>query len=820
MPEIIKGLLVVISTKQGPALRVTFPTKKGTSIPTQIPLGHLHPNLEAESQQNLQGLNNREVDLELEGGQPRRIRPVGEAWANESANMVATNQDANAFHNPYNFIPAPPRNTAHPELGDRSPIGHDRYYDNYWSGKITCILTTITPLLIPDAANLQENQDTKHKTYDLRRVNGKPYLPPTSIKGMLRNAYEAITNSRFGVFEEHGDRLAYRMPIDIGLEMVPARIEKNREGRLIIRLYPGESQIGKNGNPINNVMYAAWLPRYNPNNDKLSPFATKYEGSKALPSHGDKVTVWLEQYEKTRKRKDDGRIIKIFTHWRVRKIVRHGDSLGLQPIGGQPSGRYRPTTGQKMIERDGFVCVTNKNIGGKHDERVFFSTGNQNLEIELTDELKKKWSELIANYQKTHQDEIKKGLKCPPALNHSHWSRHIVGGEQEKSLSDGTLCYAHVRKNGNDCEVLDLYPVMIPRGLFQKSPADLLPNELKPATRIQELSPADRIFGWVNQQGSGAYKGQLRISAVECKCKIEEGASAVECKTEKGASAIADFSPDGVPLAILGQPKPQQARFYVARNQEGKPLDKGMPKEAGFKENHHLRGRKVYPHHKGTKERGDWKDPMEDRALPEGAHREYRRPKLQGQEQRDDQNRSIKAWVEPDVEFQFEIDVVNLSNLELGALLYLLQLPESHYHRLGGGKPLGFGSVEIKITETDLRTGQKWQEFYRSLKNEEKPEQTQTLNCVEAFKDAVKTAYKTSKFDKVSFVEAFLKSAQGFDDGKPIHYPRLQPNPDPNGKNFKWFTANESTDGFKLSLPLLVEDGGLRYVPNIEEEQV
>ncbi len=209
---------------------------------------------------------------------------------------------------------------------------------------------------------------------------------------------------------------------------------------------------------------------------------------------------------------------------------------------------------------------------------------------------------------------------------------------------------------------------------------------------------------------------------------------------------------------------------------------------------------------------------MEDRTQDEGFRQEYRRPKLNGQEQQDDQNRSIKAWVKPEVEFQFEVNIVNLSEVELGALLWLLNLPKYQnatdlFHRLGGGKPLGFGSVKIQITETDLRTGQEWRNFYGSLVGEEKPAQTQALGCVEMFKKTVKIAYEKANFEDISFVAAFLKSAQGFNDNKPIHYPRLQPQLDPDGKNFEWFTANESTKGFKLSLPLLVEDRGLPYVP-------
>jgi hypothetical protein len=132
----------------------------------------------------------------------------------------------NFFHNPYNFIPAPPRNLDHPDLGDQPPISHDRYHADRWSGHISVTLTTHTPLLIQDASRVNEDERTGHKTFPTRLdVDCKPYLPPTSIKGMLRAAYEAVTNSRMSVFFKHDLPLAYRMPAQKKSMGIPARIE-------------------------------------------------------------------------------------------------------------------------------------------------------------------------------------------------------------------------------------------------------------------------------------------------------------------------------------------------------------------------------------------------------------------------------------------------------------------------------------------------------------------------------------------------------------------------------------------------------------------
>jgi len=812
-----QGKLTVTKTVQ---LQVIFTNRKGITGNVNIKPNDLSPSLLEQSKKAIAQLEGLEVEFELISGQPKKIREKGKEFESNpniqptsssqstpttvintsgsqaTQNIQSTSQSPPVasqvaklaspqnyppgnFHNPYNFVPSPPRNIGHPELGDHQPVGHGSYSPDYWSGKIAVTLTTKTPLLIPDAANATEDSH-KHKTYPIRKSSdGKPYLPPTSIKGMLRSAYESVTNSRFAIFEGHSDRLAYRMPASVGIEMVPARIENNQ-----ICLYPGTSTISNSGKPAQgDPMYAAWLPRYKTDSTNVL-YNTEF-------SHGQKVTVWLEKFNKT---KGDGQTI--FSYWKVIRLVSFNQNITEPQNDSRSYGSHKATGERKKAY--GFVCITKKNIDRKHDERVFFSE-DPPIRLELTSELKDKWQGLIKNYQEIHQDEIDKGLTSPPALNNSEWSRHIKAGQQEQNLADGTLCYAHIEKNGKEYTVLGLYPVMISRGLYQVSPEELLPDSLKPAKKIEDLSPSDRVFGWVVQKGSGSYKGNLSIYDVNC---ISEN------HTES-------FGNEGFPLAILGQPKPQQARFYQAQDQQGSPRRNNSDKKENYSQNNQgLRGRKVYPHHQGLPQ-GYW-DKLQQ--ANNARYQEYRRPS--GEKERDDQNRSIQAWVKPEVKFKFTIDIVNLSSVELGALLWLLSLPDNHYHRLGGGKPLGFGSVRLDIDweNSDLRTGQDWQEFYRSLLSVPKPD-FKPQRCIDNFKQAISKAYGNgNNFDTVSFIAAFARNTQGFNDNLPIHYPRTTSSPNLNGEGFDWFTQNEKTGkngGKKLSLPDLVNDRGLPFNPTI-----
>lgn len=254
---------------------------------------------------------------------------------------------------------------------------------------------------------------------------------------------------------------------------------------------------------------------------------------------------------------------------------------------------------------------------------------------------------------------------------------------------------------------------------YPKSPADLLHSSLKQADNMSELSPADRLFGWVplgksdqNQESEGGYKGRIRVVC-------EDGAR---------PEIIQDFDGKTLPLAILGQPKPAQGRFYVAKDDRGTPQDDGISKErSGYSKGKGLRGRKQYWHHKGLeagKAQNYWNPSVEDRTQQKenGRYQEYRRPSKNSREQTDSQNRSIKGWIKPGTVFQASLYVQNLQPEEIGALLWLLSLPKDHYFKLGYGKPLGFGSVRMEIDEDrcadrclPLGTGEDWKDYYAAF---------------------------------------------------------------------------------------------------------
>jgi CRISPR-associated protein (TIGR03986 family) len=848
MSEVFDGTLILKGEGKNRRRFLNYTSRKGKPMSEPINPDKLTTSLHNSSDVEVA------VSFELDtSGRPFRVREGGESWTqapsqsdkrsefNTHAESIKANKLGD-FHNPYNFIPAPPglRTCA---FADTVPVGNDRFYFDKYSGKLNVKMTVETPVLLHDTARITYTNDPKkgiseHKSYPIRVrslldhqgklivENGKnvlvPDITPTSVKGMLRAAYEAITNSRFSVFKEHDERLAYRMESTEGARSVPARIQRDPiSQKLYVALYTGTSEIGPDGRPLNDddslsdkerekngLLCAAWLPMYKTKRLGISDDVLR------LAKHGEQLFAWLEKIQHHNKKTN----APDFQYWRVRKLAIHESSLGHQPEPSPQKPYHRPLNLFKSAR--GFVCNTGQNIKNKHDERFFFIDGEVTRVKFDAGRHGKAWDSLIKNYRREHSEK-NGALTEPPDAEDAgstyklEWSRHIqrtdyrevsenarLGAEE---LREGSLCYARVLKNERGSfDLIELYPVTISRRIHEISPSDLLPQELWPAYTEEELSPADRLFGWVRQTGSqksralsveqrrvGAYRGQLRIGTIKL------------LESDPNQRGIEDFDNE-LPLQILGQPKPQQGRFYVAKDKDGRAQERALTNEqAGFRNKgiKGLRGRKVYPHHNVP---GDYWRPHRWSSLTIEAngvsyYQEYRRP--EGQKQRDKQNRSIKGWIPPKTEFIFDIHFMNLTTVELGALVWLLDLPDKHFHRFGGGKPLGFGSVRLDLLEegSEILSGESIKKRYESLE----PLDDASIPASQ-FKTEFENAFNSAS-RLTDILTAFKNAAKGFN--KPIHYPRMTLQPLAEGKNFEWFMANSRTN-LKRANGEVVKSGG------------
>jgi len=185
-------------------------------------------------------------------------------------------------------------------------------------------------------------------------------------------------------------------------------------------------------------------------------------------------------------------------------------------------------------------------------------------------------------------------------------------------------------------------------------------KEHKPATKLEELSPADRVFGWVSESGAdnplSSYMGQLSIGPITCDYE-----SGIKKETRT--------------LKVLASPMsdPRALKHYA--------------------DDSAIKGRKIYPHHQNWKVTGATTN------------------------QQGRLNQTFDDVIPANITFTFQISLRNLSAAELGALLFVLE-PSTHFHhRLGGGKPLGFGSVQLTVTKPEATTGAEWTKALKELRD-------------------------------------------------------------------------------------------------------
>lgn len=695
------------------------------------------------------------IEIEYEpkkDGQPLRIRErnvsddsVNSWWNDPNDRKEQQNNIAgNRFCNPYYFVRLQDRTNFKGDLGDQKPPGHSSYSPERYSGKLVVNLTTQSRMVL-----CGEGLDNRHHpTFKIAvdRV-GKPYLASSSVRGMLRSAYEIITNSRFGIFE-NSSRLGYRSDFDRDVKIIPCLVSGNQ-----IELLPGTTD--PSGEIARQPQFAAWVDLQLIKTQELQ--------------HRAKVQCWLELWKRI---PYDGRFAmdRVIYYWKVRSIALKSTHKLVEPISTIPNplphapfhgysfhtavaqDEFETIFPNKIYVNDARLCLTNYNFDRKHDERVFFNLTGFAVKPDLNDMIHSKWEDLIKDYR-SNSDFVKKKER-PSVLRRAGWSRHFTEVE-DNNLSEGSLAYAECVKSGSSWEVKALYPVMIPRKLNELAPVDLQPLKTGRALKINELSPADRVFGWVasdkntkpNEEPSQlAYKSHVKIGRVRCLKSPEES---IEEVTET--------------LAILGQPKPAQSRFYLG-NKEGKAQAKGGSKrECGYSKGKRIRGPKVYPHHQANvdQETGVNKD-------------------IAYSQNHSDQNRTIIGFVKKNTVFEFDIRFENLSKFELGALVWLLNLPEGHFLRVGYGKPLGFGSVKAQIS---------CGEIYDTSSS--------TADVQSRYFDEFAKYFENQMEECQDVLNEFLISARGFEQFK-IEYPRTR-NQDA-GRNFRWFVENERRDN-QFSLP-------------------
>jgi CRISPR-associated protein (TIGR03986 family) len=636
-------------------------------------------------------------------------------------------------------------------LGRCAPPPHDRYVG--LTGSITCTLEAVTPLFISDSEGVDIARD--HKSYEFFRLNGEFAIPATSLRGMVRNVFEAVTNSCVSQLTDA--RLSYHLPPGDALKLVPARVERSEDDDWQLRLLTGTTRPAPGQKP-SGPQYAAWVRLYKPIRTSMNlatntPYGQRPTVDLGSRQHGDRCWALVRRLKHPRRN---------FEFWNV---------VELKEVRQQLSA---PGPGERQVE--GFLCITNQNIENKHDERFFFlDNGVETAQtVVLTKPVREAYSVLIRDYQQRHADQVRKRRKQGnPELaegSDTAFSRFIVQPGSER-LDDGDLVYAMLTFQG---DVEFIVPVSVPRVSYRRPIGSLVPDHVAPCTCLECLCPACRTFGWVrssqNEEADHvAYAGRIRF--------------------EHGHIVHSAGTLSPTPLAILSSPKPTTTRFYLAP--VGGSIPATVSDEGGYDNpSNVLRGLKVYRHHGTANEQ------------------EYYRAGGRC----DDQNRTVRDALLPGASFEFAVHFENLAPVELGALLWSLEMDQRGYHRLGFGKPLGFGSVRVRVSSvTVMDTAKRYTTLADDGRRTVSDWQT---GFVDRFKSRLAERYRASDFEALPNVEDMRALLAEPPAGLPVHYPRTARRPDPDGKNFEWFMGNSRHHRYTLppatddtGLPLMTRDG-------------
>ena len=695
-----------------------------------------------------------------QGGQPPERRAGG-------------NTSRYRFLNPYNFVrpledPATRLAGKAPELtllGRCAPPPHDRYVG--LTGRITCLLEAKTPLFISDAHGIwqEEVNGKSHRHYRFfQDPDGTPAIPGTSLRGMLRSVFEAATNSCFGVFqrdEEGGkiDRLEYRVSADPGL--TPARVLAVDAKGATIELLDCTTMGAPAGVDMRRVVkvglalaYDPCVARWNAAARTWIPFAGHGIVSPNAED-GERVAVSVSDQPLDH----DGR----YRYIEVRDIVR-------------ASNHTKLTVQRGEVKVFGYLHKTGPNIENKHDERVFFRWDDQDprerltyhpQDIHVDEHVIDEYNRSLAKYWERHAERVEELDKATPPWprNTVPWPSTFV--REGRRLKAGDLVY-YYRRHGT----AHLCPVSMPRIPYSLPREKLLDQHLHRCTDAQSLCPACRVFGWVHEEGgkldkgaTTAYSGRVRFSSA----RLTDGSAGVLPPTT---------------LAILGSPKPTTTRFYLRKKEgEWSASERLDDEKAGYSKDNILRGRKFYRHH------GD--DPSRNRRDFEyvRATQLHASPPDEG---KDHQNRTVHETRKAGSQFVFTVDFHNLAPTEFAALLWSLELETGMFHRLGFAKPLGFGSVKLKVTKLELMTpGARYGSLTEAGGWEDVTQTLDRVKYVETNFKSWMTALYGSAFGQLANIRDLRALLSQPLVDLPIHYPRSSQLPDPEGKNFEWFVGNK-----------------------------
>jgi len=590
------------------------------------------------------------------------------------------------FVNPYNFISLQGKCS---KGKDYIEIKKPEDSSDLLTGWIECDMETLTPIFIPNTSDSKSdvfgqktNEGKTIKSYDffsytnLDGVKEKPapplpVIPGSEIRGMIRSAFEVLTNSCFSTIDK--DRPLYKRTTSPAEGCGILNFDNNTKKWVVWKCKKYRVAIRRTkGNP----------------NDFSSIVNGLYDGQEVYIKTTGKKEVWDKKANQKNK-------VPIF------EVV---DDIKTIPTQGYTRGWFHK--GEKFGD-------TNR----KHHESVFvlenpdkpefFSVPNEAVEC------------LLKNFKLYNDPKINAHKKSG-----HHNGYENIANDLEKKVNElktidlnGLPVYYATHKGTNGEDYYYLSPAQIGREVFYNTLDKILENNggYKPCTNRKDLCSACALFGTAAKDNSAASRVRFTDALIPEDKKLTDNSKY--------------FEEDKI-LPELASPKPSAVEFYLKR-----PADNGRDKVAiwnydyaviwknGNKKEEminyqpHLRGRKFYWHQK----------------INEAPFLDLKNEK--DKQKISDRNvavRPLKKGV--DFKFKVYFKNIKEEELKQLLWTLEIGGNKDKAHKIGMGKPLGLGSVRIQVSDVMIRKVELNNEFvnYKIYSKNEIIEQVRKENKIES----------------------------------------------------------------------------------------
>jgi len=524
---------------------------------------------------------------------------------------------------PYNFV----------SLKDKKDVvykGERKLGTN--TGKLVCKLVNKTPLFIMG----ESEQDNKGHTKEwFCREKGIPIIPGSSLKGVIRNIIDVLTNSVIRNVED--EKLEQRMgagKFESVFGIIESLPENGKKGIIV----EAEKIKVKTKEKIESG-YKKFEFK-----DNGKEFSKKYNAKDGL----------IERV----KLKDS-----IYNLKETEIKIKPGVTTVEKLINNSKEYKNYLTDNENGVQG---VLWFSSPIYGKIHEKLLIPKKNSR-KFEFSKEEYEDFKYII----KQRAERIKNGKDI---------NSNTFYYDKDLEIGDPLLFEVKDRKMAEHLAFSE-----IPRLRYKFSPLDLVSEEFRPGDSLKKLSFSERLFGTTGDNTKKDEEKKDELVALSGRVFFEDAKNYKPEMIDNG---------NLVTLKAFGEPHPTLTTFYLDNIEKNYNENKGVS----------IRGRKFYWHHKEKIGK---------------SFSEYRKsvemPKIKNKNGKYEKELAYNSSLElMDInnEFEFNVNFENLTDEELGVLIYAIELEDGLLHKAGKGKAFGFGSCKIEIEGFLLENKNKYKDFF------------------------------------------------------------------------------------------------------------